>query len=534
LAADGEEDVAHGLAIHGLAPHLDRPHRGLYETDHPGLRDLIAPGFEPVQRGQHEVRLGGRLARPVGEAHNHGHLGEGLREAGLGRHGVDGIDVAQDQHLDLALGHGLGEREHVGVGAGPRGLAAEADTLAHSADGDVEQVHRLQHVGRVRPRHGGAPAQHEPGLRRAEGVGHALDRVRGHPGLGGHRRHVHALHRAREGARVHAGGDEAFVHDHLEHGEGERPLRARRIADPLVGVGSRHGQPRLDVHEGARLPAGERVHLREGGRVAHRREPGLEEVGAEGDQIAGLLDRILGNRVAAEGGAVGRADRLQPERLVGDAGPRAQRLRPLVEEAGEAARLEPGHQRDLPALLGAREGAELVGEDLLGGLPRRELPVHHGAPKAIRMVQPLERGVPADAETSPVDGMVGIALELDDTAVAVLREHAAAGGALAADRGEVGGHARDDILRGRDVRVELLRGRPAPGGGGRRAGDRDDPEERPAINPAHRISLLIPRWMSRRDDGKGAARGSGRSSSSTLRPSSRSEAQCNLTPAPTG
>src|SRR2546428_13669252 len=108
---------------------------------------------------------------------------------------------------------------------------------------------------------------------------------------------------------------------------------------PRVGI--RRGQrlPRLDVNEGAGAPVAERVHPCEGARVAHVRQPRLEEVGAEGEHDLRVLEGVVRDRVTPERGPIGRASRLVPEGLEGHARARAEDLRPLVEERAKAREL---------------------------------------------------------------------------------------------------------------------------------------------------------------------------------------------------
>ena len=119
LPAYAEEHVAGGLGRDRLAIDLHRSHRGLHEPEHAVLGGVVAPGLERVQRRQHQVRPRGGLVGPARERDDERDLGQGLREARLGRHRVDRIDVHQDQHLDLAGRHRLGQPHHVGVRAHP-------------------------------------------------------------------------------------------------------------------------------------------------------------------------------------------------------------------------------------------------------------------------------------------------------------------------------------------------------------------------------------------------------------------------------
>jgi hypothetical protein len=199
---------------------------------------------------------------------------------------------------------------------------------------------------------------------------------------------------------------------------------------------------------------------------------------------------VVGNGVAAEGDAARRADRLVGERLVGDPRARAQRLDPLVHEAGERPRLDAGDEGDLLALLGLDETGELVGDLLLGLGPRRRRAGDESAPEAVGMIEALHRGLAADAQGAGVHRVVGVALELDDAPVAIACQHAAARRTFATDRGEVRDHARNDVLGGRDVREEGLGGGAASTGRHRGPSRGHDLEERPAIDAAHLHALL--------------------------------------------
>ena len=72
------------------------------------------------------------------------------------------------------------------------------------------------------------------------------------------------------------------------------------------------------------------------------------------------------------------------------------------------------------------------------------------------MIEALQPRLAADAERAGVHRMIGIALELDDAAVAVFGDDAAARRAFAAHGGELRGDAGDDVLRRDDIGDELL------------------------------------------------------------------------------
>src|SRR5262249_30695250 len=212
-----------------------------------------------------------------------------------------------------------------------------------------------------------------------------------------------------------------------------------------------------------------------------------------GQQIVRVLDGVVRDTVATERGAIGRPKRLVADGLVGDARPYPERPGPLVHELTEAARLETADEGDLAPLLALDEALELGDQRLLRLVPLRRLARDHGAAIAIGMIEPLQRRLASDAQGACVHGMVGIALELDDAAVTILGEHAAAAGTLAAHGGEIGSDPGDDAVGRHDIWDELLGYRAdqllgvvaaaARRHGG--AGRRHDPEERSAIDAAH-------------------------------------------------
>ena len=88
--------------------------------------------------------------------------------------------------------------------------------------------------------------------------------------------------------------------------------------------------------------------------------------------------------------------------------------------------------------LGAR-AARLFADQGLGLGKRQGLPgivfAQQGGGDPIRVVDSLQGGLAADAQPALVDGMQGVALELDDPAFAIFGQNAAAGRAFAASGG---------------------------------------------------------------------------------------------------
>src|SRR2546426_5559950 len=129
-------------------------------------------------------------------------------------------------------------------------------------------------------------------------------------------------------------------------------------------------------------------------------------------------------------------DRLVAERLEAHPRTRAQGLRPAVHQHRQASVLQLRDERDGLAPAGLAQLTDLAGHQL-----QRLVPAHGaeratlallGPGEAIGMIGALEGGLAPEAERAAVDGMVGIALELDDAPLAVARDDAATGRALAA------------------------------------------------------------------------------------------------------
>ena len=199
-----EQDIARRLAVHGLAVHGHRPHGRLHEADDAIARGVVAPRLERVEGGKDHGGLGRGLRRMAGQTDHEADLGEGLAEAGLGGHVVHGVDVGEDEDVDLAGGHGLRQLGHVGIRAGlaQRGVGSEADGLAHGAHGAVQEIDGDEGVGGLRPRHGHAPADGEGTVGLREIVGDALDGLRGNARDLRRLGDIHALDGGAQRARV--------------------------------------------------------------------------------------------------------------------------------------------------------------------------------------------------------------------------------------------------------------------------------------------------------------------------------------------
>src|SRR5262249_34126076 len=165
----------------------------------------------------------------------------------------------------------------------------------------------------------------------------------------------------------------------------------------------------------------------------------------------------------------------------GDARARAHALHPPIEEDRLAAILELRHDRDGASLPGLAQLTGLVGHELERLVPRHRLqrvavtPLSAG--ETVGVIDLLQRRLAAHAERALIDRMVGIPLELHDAAVAVAREHAAAGWALTAHGREIRRDAGNDLLVRHDERQDPLGRLLAAARGSDGARRRDDLEE---------------------------------------------------------
>src|SRR5262249_49790306 len=165
----------------------------------------------------------------------------------------------------------------------------------------------------------------------------------------------------------------------------------------------------------------------------------------------------------------------------GDARARAHALHPPIEEDRLAAILELRHDRDGASLPGLAQLTGLVGHELERLVPRHRVqrvavtPLSTG--ETVGVIDLLQRRLAAHAERALIDRMVGIPLELHDAAVAVAREHAAAGWALTAHGREIRRDAWNDLLVRHHERQDPLGRLLAATHGSDGARRRDDLEE---------------------------------------------------------
>ena len=464
---------------------VQRPHRRLLQAAHAAPRLAVAPGLERGVHRQHEVGQAGGLVRAGGGAHDKRHALHGCREARTARHGVNGIDVVQQQQVDVAGLHRRGQLQHLpqrsrAVPAGRAGGARVAVRAVFRVErhGDVRiagDVVQQVNYGQRRRRagaaggHAAAHRQRPPpaGRRVGETAGQCPNRLRRRAGPRGNRlRRViaHQLEDAVRGARIRLRQQRAPLrHDDVHHGGGNQPFRPRLDRQPLVRLRPAERQPRLELDEPRSPVSAPPAAFRESAPVLDRRQPGFQEIRAERDDQVRAREIVVRNRPAAERRQSGGPQRLMRERLVADP-PRADGLGPAlyqpVERAAEQRRDDgdPARPR-FPQLLGEHlPGVQPVDwlQHALSGRGIRLPPAERTA-EAVGVVQALQRRLAADAQAAAVQRMLRVAFDLDRATLARAHQHPAAGGAFAAHRRVPGGHARYDVFRWNHVGYELLR-----------------------------------------------------------------------------
>ena len=282
--------------------------------------------------------------------------------------------------------------------------------------------------------------------------------------------------------------------DGLYHGRRHQALGFRRHGMPLVGAGTGHRQPGLDLDKPCLFAVSYPSLAGVVARVAHRRTERLQEVGAERDEIVRvrkvvvrhlgpseklsirLPGCLVGERFVAD--PAGAAQGLHPGRCEGrhGAGERWRDHRDPVSPACVAERLHPVNQILLRVVPWQR-----VEHALSGGCVGDPAPLGAGNP--IRIVEALERGLSANAQSTPVDRVLWVALDFHRATLACAHQGAATGRAFPAHAGIPGRDAGDDVLRRDDERNDLLgRDRRTGGKRHRRPGAAQDLQERPAFH----------------------------------------------------
>ena len=490
-----DEQVAHMAGVE------HRPHRRLHQAPDPAAGVAVTPRLEGRVHRQQQVGLGGGLVRQARQGGHVRHLGQRPPEIRRGGHREHRVDVVDDGQLYLARPHRLGQRLHLGVGRGVGGgRGAEIDRRSDVAGDMVQEGDGDLGRRRVGARHA-HPATHREGPAGAEGGvrERARDLADAVGGEAGGAAHGFGRHPGDEVAD--AGGlfrrhalRPLLAHDDLHHGRGHEALGLGGDGVPGVGARPGHREAGLDLHEPRRAavadPARPRVVAGEPGRRAER----LQEVRPERDHHLGPGEVVVGDLPAPEDALVGGADRLVAERLVADPA-RPEGGRPARDEPGEGAGQRRRDQRHAVAAARLVERLQPVDEILLRLFPRDR--IEHAPPRrrvgdaatvgpgdAIGVVQPLQRGLAPHAEPAAVDGVLGVALDLDRPALPGADADAAAGRALPADAGVPRGDAGNDVVGGHHEGDDPL-GRHRRAGGGRRrgAGAAQHLEERPAADP---------------------------------------------------
>ncbi len=189
-----------------------------------------------------------------------------------------------------------------------------------------------------------------------------------------------------------------------------------------------------------------------------RRQPGVQEIRAEREQIFRVREVVGRERRGPECHAVAGPQRFEAERLVA-LPPAADLPHPLIDQVAEARLLGSGEEHDAVA---ARAG-HLRAEPLNGAVPVDRLEraagtADHRASQAVGIVQSLDRGLTAGAQAAVIDGRVRIAFELHGAAFPNTDLYAAAGRAFATRRGVIGGGAGNLILGLDQIGDQFFRG----------------------------------------------------------------------------
>ncbi len=277
----------------------------------------------------------------------------------------------------------------------------------------------------------------------------------------------------------------AILDQHVEHAPRDVGLRAGRRRDPVVALRRRHAEPRSDVGRAAdsqrAAPILRRAKQRILARELHRRLPRLEEVRAERNQHLGLIDSI-GRQIAPAKQRLRRdARRLLVDCFVKYRARRILRSDKRQRDFLEGRTLRRPEERDA-ILARLRRRRQPVVEQFPGFVPRH-CPQRAVAAanlrmrQSVRIVQSLQRSLPARAQSALSDRIGGIALELDDAPFTDSRDHAASGRALCAGRRKEARYSRHYVFIGHDVRNQLARRRLAAGQRGSRARSRGQLDE---------------------------------------------------------
>ncbi len=382
-----------------------------------------------------------------GEADEEADLGQRLLEAGPGGQAVDRVQVVDEEHAHVAGSHvgdegldGVETVDRAAVAAGAEHLAGAFGDRVQDVGGGGERDGRGARAGgAARQRHGGGPEAAGDGLE----VGHR--QARG----GGGGVEVDRAQDTAQGALVATGvGHEAG------DGQGDRHLAAGDAGVPVVGVGA--GLAAMGRDQGEASDPGAMVRAARVGVLGRqvRCAPTRQEVGAEGEHEAGVVQVVAGERAAAEEllgrGRVVLVALGLPEHRVA-----AGEVVEEVDDGAAAVATEPGHP-----LAGAARGLHRVCDPL-----QRVVPGDAGAAAAAveRLDEPVGRVGALQLEQVGRShrgggGGAPVGADVDDPAVAVARSDRSRVRTAPHRGGEEGGGPGRRLIGTHDVRQHLLDG----------------------------------------------------------------------------
>ena len=465
------QDVGEVACAQVLAPALEEgAHHRLLEAYHlvagPRRGNVAAPVFQVVVLRQNQVGHRGGVVHESREAEDKGHVVAGVPESGGVRQAVHGVGTLDHQHLHVALLH-LGDQllpviERCGLGRGREALDGrgrvgdDAAIPAETADEMVQRVDRREIEQPVGVRRRAAAADGKPVAGGREVVSDSAHLHGGHTRprlyqlwgeLIEHRRV--AARQLLDGARC----GQAVGDDHVRHAQREQALLAGAHEKPLVGVGGRHRKPRLHLYERAALALA-LPEVAVAPRVAHGGDPRVQEVGAERQHVARVVDVEVGQAVLVEHLLDGPAKVGLLEHLVGHVAATVARHEAIDHVAHVGARRLGYEHHGLLVAGGALvieligEAADGVGPAYLLVLARSALAGAYQRPAyAVGVVERLQARLAACAVLAAVDRVVDVALDLLGPALHHAHHEPLAGGAAAAERGVPVGKARHHVFR---------------------------------------------------------------------------------------
>ena len=127
----------------------------------------------------------------------------------------------------------------------------------------------------------------------------------------------------RAGSRSGTLRRELLAQDDMRDAQRQRAFHSGPAGNPLIGVGAGLRHTRFDLHEFCAASGAALAHLAVTYRLRHRRVPGAEEIGAEGDHIIGAAKIERGQRGMAEAEQICLAQYGFIERLIPDCRRRA-------------------------------------------------------------------------------------------------------------------------------------------------------------------------------------------------------------------